>query len=237
VFITTAEVSVAISLAALGTAVYGIFERGNAAKRAERVRLTTIVEDLAKIRGEIVELVSKGITAGDQVEQIHGRMELLAQQALSLVQAHHLTITSSEYREIAIGLEEAGFTDNAHDMFLLAREHARAEGEVQELYANRAYAYFLFRTQRADEARTTLREALSRYPQRNDLNRMFHANTLRIWLQFELEADGPQSPRVAELGRQIDELINACSTSRGRTMTSAWAYSNTDIPGGQPNIG
>jgi hypothetical protein len=34
--VTVADISALISVAALGTAVYGIFERGSTAKRAER---------------------------------------------------------------------------------------------------------------------------------------------------------------------------------------------------------
>src|SRR5215472_18697013 len=125
--ITTADVSVVVALAALGTAVYGIFERGNAAKRAERVRLTTIVESIVKVRRELVECASKGIMAGDLVEALNAQMEILSQQALSLVKAHPLDITSTECREIASGLEAAGFVDSAEDMWLLAQENGQAE--------------------------------------------------------------------------------------------------------------
>jgi len=225
--ITVAEVSAVISLAALGTAVYGIFERGNAAKRAERVRLTTIVENLAKARRELVELASKGVMAGDFVETLSAQIEILAQQALSLVQENQLTVTSSECREIAMALEQAGFIDNAEAMWLLAGENGSIEGEVQEFYANRGFGYFLFRAGRADEARQTLQKALAKHTHDNDRDRTTHASTLYSWLMGELNVQGPEAPIVAELARQIDELINACSTPGGREMTARWAVTIT----------
>jgi hypothetical protein len=93
--ITVAEVSAVISLSALGTAIYGIFERGAAARRAERTRLTTIVENTAKARGELMKLSGEGVTTGNAVEIIHAQQELLAQQARSLIKDHRLTITST----------------------------------------------------------------------------------------------------------------------------------------------
>ena len=222
--ITVAEVSAIISLAALGTAIYGIFERGNAAMRAERLRLTAIVENLAKARGELTDLASAGVTAGDKVEVINSRMELLAQQARSLVQEHHLTVTSTECREMATAFEEVGFIDFADEMWLLARDKAQEEGDVQELYASRGYSWFLFRNQREQEANRILQEIMSRLPNEKDSDRLASAQTLRIWLGWEIGINGPTSSAVTELSRQIDELINVCVTVRGKQMASNWAY-------------
>lgn len=227
--ITVAEVSAVISLAALGTAIYGILERGNAAKRAERLRLTAIVENIVRARGEIVELVAAGIATGDKVEVINARMEMLAQQARSLLQEHHLTVTSTECRAIANAFEEAGFIDVADEIWLLARDKAREEGDIQELYSSRGYSWFLFRNQREEKARRILKEALSRLPNEKDSDRVVRAQTLRIWLGWEFDIDGTTSSAVTKLSRQIDEVINACVTARGKNMASVWAYSATAI--------
>src|SRR5258708_114153 len=112
-----ADLSVIISLAALGTAIYGIFERGRAARRAERIRLTSVIEELAKSRYQLVELASQGTVSGDIIEALHSRQELLGQQALSLLQKHSLEVTSSELRELAFDLEEAGFKEDASVMW------------------------------------------------------------------------------------------------------------------------
>lgn len=222
--ITVAEVSALVSLAALGTAIYGIFERGNAAKRAERLRLTVIVENIARARGELTDLVSAGVTFGDKIEVINSRIELLAQQARSLLQKYHLEVTSTECREIAVALEECGLIDSADEVWLLARDKAQEEGNTQELYSGRGYAWFLFRNQRKGEARKVVREALSRLQAEKDSDRVIRAGTLRTWLIWEIDIDGPTSPIVAELSQQIDETINECVTVRGKQMASKWAY-------------
>jgi uncharacterized 2Fe-2S/4Fe-4S cluster protein (DUF4445 family) len=99
--ITIAELTTGISSAALAVAAYGIIERGKAASRTERIRLTSIIDDLAKARYDLTELGSKGTLVGDLIEALHARQEVLSQQALSLVQKHSLEITSSELRELA----------------------------------------------------------------------------------------------------------------------------------------
>src|SRR5215472_15646170 len=100
--------SVLISFGAFGTAVFGIFERGRAASRAERLRLASIIETLTEIRVKLAELVSAGQPNGNVIEALHARQELLSQQAVSLLQKHTLTITSAECRELAWHLEEVG---------------------------------------------------------------------------------------------------------------------------------
>jgi len=153
-FMDTAQIiSIIISVAAFMVAAYGIVERRVAATRTERIRLTTIVENMVQIRKELIELSQQGQTSGNIIEAISARLEILAQQAIFLVQRHSLTITSTECREIAIGLEQAGYLEDADFMWDMAHERAKKEGDTQELYASRGHAYYLFRSQRATEAR------------------------------------------------------------------------------------
>jgi hypothetical protein len=229
VHLTLADLSVVVSLAALATAVYGIFERGNAARRAERIRLTTIVENIVSVRRELVESVSKGITVGDVVEVMNTRLEVLSQQALSILQTTKLPVTSVECRELALALEGSGFNDDAEYVWLRAKESSQKEGDIHELYANRGFAYFLFRRERESEARNILEEALSRHTHHKDSDRVAHAETLRTWLTWELGIQGSGAPIISKLSRQINGLINECSTSRGKEMTSRWAYDPTTI--------
>ncbi len=158
---------------------------------------------------------------------VNARIELLAQQARSLVQEHHLTVTSTECREIASGFEEAGFIDVADEIWLLARGKAQEEGDAQELYASRGYSWFLFRNQREENPCQILQEALLQLPNEKDSDRLVRARTLRIWLGREIDINRATSSAVTTPGRQIDELINACVTARARARDASRP------PGGQ----
>lgn len=223
-----AEFSAGVSFVALLAAVYGIFERGKAASRAERVRLTSIIEALGKTRGELVEIAMKGQLIGDMVEVLHSRQELLSQQARSLIQKYQLTITSSECREVAYNLSETGFHEDADGIWQLAIEYAKAEGRSQFLYARRGYAWFLFRVGREDEAREILKEVLSDYDEGNDSNRLVQAQTISTWAGWEVRNRGECTPIVAEFMRRIQELSGECSAPRMSEMVLQNAFTVVD---------
>jgi hypothetical protein len=224
-----AVISVLISFGALGTAIYGIFERGRAASRAERVRLTAIIENLAETRGKLEELVSNNVTSGNKIEVLHSRQELLAQQAISLIRKHELTITSTECRELAYNLEEIGFREDAEAIWAMALENAPSEGDTQAFFASRGFAWFLFRSQRETEARQVLQEALSKYPTESDIDRSTRAETLRIWAGWEIDLQGPGVPIAADLSRQISDLADSCNSVRGRAMVMRNAFNMATI--------
>jgi hypothetical protein len=217
--VNTAQIiTIIISVGAFLIAAYGIFERRLAARRSERLRLTAIAENMTQVRRELIELGEKKQTSGNIIEVINTRLEVLSQQALSLVQQHSLTITSTECREIAINLEQTGYREDAEFVWELARERAKKEGDTQELYVNRGYAYFLFRSERDAEAREILQEALSRHATNNDVQRAAHAETLRTWAVWETQLEGPGAQLVTELNNQLDELGRSFSTPRGKAM-------------------
>jgi hypothetical protein len=205
-----ADVSVIISLGALGVAIYGIFERGRAAGRAERIRLTSIVDDLARSRADFVDRQLSGELNPSVVEAYHARTGVLSQQAFSLIRGHALAVTSAECREVAYHLEDNGFDSDADSAWQLAQAQAELEGTMQVLYASRGYAYFLFRKDRPDEARELLQKALSEYPEANDRDRISRAETLNTWAGYERGLDGPLAPRAVDLNRQISALAGAC---------------------------
>ena len=215
---TAQIITIIISVGAFGVAAYGILERRLAARRSERIRLTTIVENMTQVRRELIELGEQGKTSENIIEVLNSRLEVLAQQAVSLVQQHSLTITSTECREIAIGLEQTGYREDAEFMWGLAKERAKKEGDTQELYASRGYAYFLLRTQREEEARRVLEDALSRYTIDSEPRRLAHVETVVAWTTWEAGNLGSGSKVVADLNRRVDELGRGFSTSRGRDM-------------------
>jgi tetratricopeptide (TPR) repeat protein len=213
-----ADVGILISLGAFGTAVYGIFERGRAANRAERLRLTSIIESLAETRSKLVELVANGETSGNRVEVLHAQQELLSQQAVSLIRKYELTITSAECRELAFNLEEIGFREDAEAIWQLAQETAPAEGKTQLLFASRGYAWYLFRSQRQEEAREIVQEVLSKYPGENDNERLMRAETLEVWAGWEIGFQDPDAAIVASIRNEINELATSCVTPRIRAV-------------------
>jgi len=174
------------------------------------------VENLTKVRLELLELVAKGQTIGDVVEAVNTRVEVLSQQALSLIQEHSLTVTSTECREVAYALYLAGYQDDAEFMWGLARERAQKEGDTQELYAGRGYAYFLFNTQRESEAREILQEGLSNHETNTESASLAHTLTLKQWIYYEAQAQGPEAKLVAELTERAARLESNFSSMAGK---------------------
>jgi Tfp pilus assembly protein PilF len=125
-----------------------------AATRAERLRLGVIADDLATIKLELARESAQ--SAGDHIEALHSRAELLAQQGLALLREHEISANSSECRAIAFMLDQAGFADNADEVWRLANKKADSEGDIQALFAARDYGYFLLRLGRRDEAHKRL---------------------------------------------------------------------------------
>jgi len=62
---TAQIITIIISVGAFGVAAYGILERRLAARRSERIRLTTIVENMTQVRRDLVELSHQGGAFGE----------------------------------------------------------------------------------------------------------------------------------------------------------------------------
>ena len=226
----TAQISVEISGLAFLAAAYGVLERRLAARRAERIRLTAITADLTKTRLDLYEFAEKGIKMGDMIEALNTRLEVLSQQALSLIQQHSLTVTSTECREVAFDLMQTGYHDDAEFMWNLARERAQKEGDTQVFFAGRGFAYFLFNTNREDEARDVLREAFSSYGSDTDEQRIQRVQTLRQWILFERQAEDTQSELAQNLMKQVAELEKTFTT-RGGKIRFVITLGDMNIPG------
>ncbi|MBC8990258.1 hypothetical protein H9X95_08815 [Micromonospora chalcea] len=207
--------SFGISFAALLVATYGILERHQVARRADRLRLTVITGELAKLREDLVKAETN---TGNLIENVHSRMEVLAQQALSLIQAHEVSLTSAELRVIAMALEETGYNEASEGIWGVASETARGEGKRQLLYANRGHAYFLFRRYRESEARTLLEAAVSDGEASFDDERMVRLQTLVHWRVWEAEVAGAESRQVADLSKRIDRILQEFTSPRGKAM-------------------
>jgi hypothetical protein len=206
---TVGAIGVAISFLAFIIAGYGVVERRNAANRADRVRLTEITADLAELRLKRAEL--PGLRVGE-IEALNSRIALLAQQATSLIRSHEISLTSAECREVATCLDLSGYPIESEEMWELTRENARAEGNRHTIYADRGFAYFLFRDGRVREARELLNEVASKFQPSTDGDRLTQASTLLTWRTLEI--DGPEDdPDIQEdLRRRIEKVAATCVT-------------------------
>jgi hypothetical protein len=101
-------VALVISASALVVSIYGVAERRRDARRAERVRLTTIIADLDALYVEQLK-TPDGLSSGDLTSAINSRREVLSLQALALLPRFEKEITSSELRVLAFALSRAGW--------------------------------------------------------------------------------------------------------------------------------
>jgi hypothetical protein len=199
-------VSLLISLLALAVAAYGIFERKAAATRAERIRLSVITDDLQKIK---LELLTAGAFGGN-VEALHTRTELLAQQALSLIREHAIPATSAECRAVAFGLGRVHCTEDAEEVWRLAINKGQSEGDAQGLFAVRGYGYYLFEQGQLDKARQKLNLVVSQISPTDDQERLLLAETLHSWAFWEANMSSSGSNTVNSMLERIRALSVEC---------------------------
>lgn len=214
--------SLLFSLIAVGVAVYGIYERRLAATRSEQIRFSVIVSDLEKLK---LELASEREPIGNRIEALHGSMELLVQQGLSLLRQHEVVANSTELRTFAYVLEEIGLTDDSETLWLQAIDKAQSESDIQTLFAARAYGYHLLRQGRTEEARQRLSSAASEISPTDDQGRYWLAETLSSWAYWE------DPDTASNLLEQIRALHHACR-SPTVSMRIGKLYSDSpSVPG------
>jgi len=187
---------VLISLAALAVSLYGILERRGAARRAERLRFASLIDDLNELRLSYRHPTT-ALEFGDEADAINGRAELLAVQAFLLRQRLH-DITSPEYRTLAYALSRSGYPAEADQSWREALLAAEEEGPTQQLFAHRGYAFFLFGVGRPEEAREQMRLGLKAIGSAEDNARIHQIKTYVYWAIEE---------RAAVTARDVTETI------------------------------
>jgi hypothetical protein len=129
----------------------------------------------------------------------------LAQQVLSIRPKFEQELTSTEMRTLAHGLAHANYVEDAELAWEWAESAARREGPIQQILALRGRAYYLFRNNKAAEARAKLIEAQSLNPLSNDGYRSLAATTLLDWSSYELALS--DRARASELIDEAEKVL------------------------------
>ncbi|MGX6607438.1 hypothetical protein ACWKSP_35735 [Micromonosporaceae bacterium Da 78-11] len=209
-----------ISLLALVISVYGVAERRQAARRAERLRFTTIVDDLNGLHLEHLQAPG-GLAPGDLTDGVNARRELLAVQALTLLGVVGKTLTSPECRALAHALSRSGYPTEADEVWRKAVAIAPGEGTTPSVWAHRGYAYHLFAEGRLDEARAQMRAAVEVVDSPGDTATVRRIETLKYWAVEERRANpgGRQEKTLlAEATTAIDSLTTPHLRQRTRSF-------------------
>jgi hypothetical protein len=196
---------IAISMSALLVAMYGLWERNNVLRRAERVRLSEIITDVNGLGLELLKLPSELQQAGPAIQTINTHAELLGQQAMALLGNFTGTITSTEYRTLAYWLSNAGYQSDADQVWRWAVEQANKEGSTQSVFALRAYGTFLFQNGNPGQARIEYEQAVQRNSNLDASYSWMQAETLLFWANNEASV-------AAHEGRAYDLLDRADGT-------------------------
>jgi hypothetical protein len=191
----------ALAVSIIGTA-YGIVERKGVARRLERIRLSELLDSLNQVD---LQLAQSKEQSGSVIVALNTRNELLAQQILTLRPEFEQELISVELRTLAHGLALANYWDDAGLAWEWAEKAARNEGPAQQLLALRGRAYYLFKGNRAAEARALLSEAEGLNPLSNDGYRSLAATTLLDWSSYEFGLGDPV--RASELIDQAEEVL------------------------------
>jgi len=186
-------ISILISGAAFCVALYGILERGLAARRALRVRLTELIDDLVQID------VSQRLLDHDQgkPEDVKAavrdgnalRRALLAAQAVDILFKYKRRITIPEYVSLAEALRETSDTTGQRRVLEAAVAELKAESPFQQAAAWRAWAWFNFQQGHVEIARKAVRRSLDiRHPV-DDITRHEKLVTLLSWFDYEFQTN------------------------------------------------
>ncbi|WP_030434223.1 hypothetical protein [Actinoplanes subtropicus] len=210
---------VLISLAALAVSLYGILERRGAARRAERLRFATLVDDLNNLR-LAYRHPTTALEFGDEAAFVNARAELLAVQAFLLRNRLH-DITSPEYRTLAFALSRSGYPAEADQSWREALLAAGEEGPTQQLFAHRGYAFFLFAAGRPGEARDQMRLGLQAIGSADDNARIHQIKTYVYWAIEERTAGGEE----AELRERAEQEIGLLDNEHARRRMRAFLES------------
>src|ERR1700730_14575158 len=141
-------ISLCISSLALVVAVYGILERGLATRRAFRIRLTQLIDDLQRIDGDqqvYLQDVSKSEPMRTALRDTNAmRRALLAAQAVDVLAAYRSRVTVPEYVILAAALRETSDTVSQGRVLAEAVANLGKESPFQQAAAWRAWAWFNF---------------------------------------------------------------------------------------------
>ena len=200
--------ALAISLAALAISLYGIVERRSAARRAERLRFMSLVDDLNSLRVDHI------LPWGDEASAVNARAELLTVQAFAL-QKRLTDVTSPEFRTLAFALDRAGYPEQAEQAWRSAIDTAEDEGPTPALFAHRGYAYFLFTAGRVEKARDQMGLALEAIGSADDAARVNQIKTFKYWADNERTADRTAG-HAEELLRRAEQAITLLESDHTR---------------------
>jgi hypothetical protein len=210
---------VLISLVALAVSLYGILERRGAARRAERLRFATLIDDLNTLR-LAYRHPTTALEFGDEADAVNARAELLAVQAFLLRKRLH-DITSPEYRTLAYALSRSGCPAEADQSWREALQAADEEGPVQQLLAHRGYAFFLFGAGRPEEAREQMRLGIEAIGSADDNARIHQIKTYVYWAIEERAAGGAE----AQLRKRAREEVGLLDNEHARRRMRAFLES------------
>jgi len=207
---------VLISLVALAVSLYGILERRGAARRAERLRFATLIDDLNTLR-LAYRHPTTALEFGDEADAVNARAELLAVQAFLLRKRLH-DITSPEYRTLAYALSRSGCPAEADQCWRESLLAADDEGPAQQLFAHRGYAFFLFGAGRPEEAREQMRLGLEAIGSADDNARIHQIKTYVYWAIEERAAGGAAAELRERAAEEVGLLDNEHARRRMRTF-------------------
>jgi hypothetical protein len=200
---------------ALIVSIYGILERGFATRRAFRIRLTELIDDLVRIEGDqqvYEQDASKSDVMKDALRQGNAtRRALLGAQALDILSKYRRRITIPEYVGLASALRETSDTAGQRRVLEEAIASLEKETPFQQAAAYRVWAYFNFAQGNFDTARKAVRRSIEVRPAIDDVSRNEVLVTLFAWFDYEFKknpTDSAQWSRILDDAEAVAKTID-----------------------------
>jgi hypothetical protein len=204
-------ISLVISGMALAVAIYGILERGLATRRALRIRLTELIDGLAKIDVDqqlYVQDASKSDAMKSAFRTSHAtRRALLAAQAIDILAKYRRRMTIPEYITLGTALHETSDSASERSVRAQAVANLRKETPFQRAAAWRAWAWFNFEQGDVETARQAIRRSLEAMLPSDDVGKLERFEHLLSWFEYELQRSATSVANASPILDEAEELL------------------------------
>ena len=212
-------ITLTISGMALVVAIYGILERGLATRRALRLRLTELIDSLARIDTEQQVYAQDASKSDGMKTAFQGsnttRRALLAAQAVDILSKYRRRITIPEYVVLATALHQTSDTAGERGVLAQAVADLRKETPFQRAAAWRTWAWFNFGQGEFETGRLAIRRSLDAMPPVDDVRRLDKFDNIMSWFEFE-----SYSGRTA--AAQVHTVLDEAEAVLGTVKNDEW---------------
>jgi tetratricopeptide (TPR) repeat protein len=216
--------AVGISTLALAISFYGVWDKRRDTRRQLQIRLSEVVDELNAVALEQQKHEAEAGKPGRALGAAYNaRRELLCREGVALADLLGDSVTDSEYRFLAVALDQVGDKAGSEALWRKAVNLA-ASGSVFRLFVLRGYARYLFAQGAEDRGRMLYQQALELVSGDSDDSLWLKGETYLAWANAERDsgAAGPEVKRLMDAAeREFAQLRFGPRRQAGKRLLAA----------------